>query len=44
MSFIEGLVSEVVVIDGIDTGILGHIGLLCMIERVRGTGSVPQGI
>jgi hypothetical protein len=30
--FIEGLVSEVVVLDGIDTGILSHIGLLCWVE------------
>ena len=31
-AFIEGLVTEVVVIDGVGRRIFGHIGLLCWIE------------
>ena len=40
---VKSLVYEFVVLDGIDSGILSHIGLLCWIERARGTGSSQEG-
>ena len=40
---VECLVLEVVVVAGVEYGILGHIGLLCRIEGTRGSGSVHKG-